>query len=166
MQKLNVDVEWARLKKARSGASRASLAIRCSFVDPPYRRSVSSWSFSLQRFRAPVLLFPPRGPSGQFPRFIGNVEALRLPIALPASLRCLRSAVPRRRPSIRSHGRSTPDAREPGPFCCPPSRHLATEAVGSPRFLDEPLRACPRSPQTLGGSRRPAILGTLMLPPR
>jgi len=43
---------------------------------------------------SPAPPFPPRGPSGRFPRFPGTTKALRLPIALPASLRCLRSAVP------------------------------------------------------------------------
>jgi hypothetical protein len=34
---------------------------------------------SLQQFRAPAPLFPPRGPSGRFPRFTGTIKALRLP---------------------------------------------------------------------------------------
>src|SRR5262249_53681387 len=46
-----------------------------------------SRNLSLQRFRVPVLPFPPRGPSVRFPRFAGTVRALRLPMSLPASLR-------------------------------------------------------------------------------
>lgn len=38
--------------------------------------------------------FPPRGPSGRFPHFLGLIEALRLPAVRPTSLRFLRSAVP------------------------------------------------------------------------
>jgi hypothetical protein len=57
---------------------------------------------------SPAPPFPPRGPSGQFPRFIGTIKALRLPTALPASLRFLRSAVPRsRRLSLSRRSAST-----------------------------------------------------------
>jgi hypothetical protein len=74
---------------------------------------------------APVPPFPPRGPSGRFPRFIGTIEALRLPAARPTSLRFLRSVVPA------------------------PTRS-GRETTGSPRFLRVPLVYMPCSTTPVG----------------
>jgi hypothetical protein len=54
----------------------------------------------------PVPRFPPRGPRGRsFPRFVGTIEALRLPAGPPAALRCLRLAVPREHAAVCSRRR-------------------------------------------------------------
>jgi hypothetical protein len=103
-----------------------------------------SRDLSLQQFRAPVLRFPTRGPSGRFPRFTGTFKALRLPMSLPTLFRCLHSAVPRWCPSIRSHRRS--DTRRPWAWTFDsrwPFRRLTTENMGSPRFLGEPFARLP-----------------------
>src|SRR3954447_22693338 len=85
----------------------------------------------------PSTSFPRRGPSGRFPRVIGTSEVLRLPVARPAALRCLRLAV------SRSHPRFAPPAagcagRGPGVGdpVLPPG--LAEKAMGPPRFLENP----------------------------
>ena len=90
---------------------------------------------SLRRVLNPTPPFPPRGPSGRFPRFRGNMKALRLPAAHLASLRFLRSAIP---------------------------RSLA-ETAGPPRFLGSPCACAPCS-STPVGPRRQASCGAEMLP--
>ena len=59
---------------------------------------------------------PSTGSLGSVPRLLGTIEALRLPAARPASLRFLRSAVPRPRPSLRS--RRWPGALAPAGLGC------------------------------------------------
>ena len=82
--------------------------------------------------------FPPRGPSGRFPRFFGTA-ALRLPAAPPASLRFLRRAVPPLH-AWASLPRST-GARSAGLGLAHRGARPATstETTGSPRFLGNPL---------------------------
>jgi hypothetical protein len=97
--------------------------------------------------------FPPRGPSGRFPRFPGNYEVLRLPIAHPAALRCLRLAV------SRSHLQFAPLAarcagRGPGVGhpVLPPG--LTEKTTGPPRFLKNPReRALFSDPGGIAGAR-------------
>ena len=59
--------------------------------NPQFRRDRigirCSRGLSPQQSRVPAPPFPPRGPSGRFPRLPGTIEALRLPAVLPASLR-------------------------------------------------------------------------------
>ncbi len=54
--------------------------------------------------RRPLSVFPSlhRVPRDQFPGFISTMRALRLPVAHPAALRCLRLAVPRLHSLFRS----------------------------------------------------------------
>ena len=98
---------------------------------------------SLQRFRVPAPPFPPRGPSGRFPRFIGTIKALRLPVAPPASLRCLRSAVPRSTPVVSLSRWPAPARREPGPWS-PVARPalFPRRPWGLPGSWGIPCRAC------------------------
>jgi hypothetical protein len=88
--------------------------------------------------------FSPPGPSGWFPGLINTTRALRLPMPLPASLRCLRSAVPRWRPSLRSLGwLDAPLPKAWTLLCrCPPGFSTA-ETMGPPRFLGEPFARLP-----------------------
>src|SRR5262249_28943447 len=75
---------------------------------------------------------------GEFPRFGGTLQALRLPAAHPAALRCLRWAGPRASP--RSF-RSPADECTAGAWSGSPGisgRHFAEETTGSPRFLGNP----------------------------
>jgi hypothetical protein len=73
----------------------ANSAIRCGFGNT-FIESQSTRRRSPQRFHVPMPRFPRRGPLGRlFPRFVGTIEALRLPAAPPTALRFLRLAVPR-----------------------------------------------------------------------
>ena len=82
--------------------------------------------------------FPPRGPSGRFPRFAGTIKALRLPAARPAALRCLRLAVPRSHSFVSLPRRTSAPPRawswSPGIS----GRDFAEETTGSPKFLGNP----------------------------
>src|ERR1700730_12896529 len=76
-------------------SARVSLIRLGSSMPPPYFP---------RTFPCSGALFPPQGPSGWFPCFVGTYRALRLPAALPALLRCLRCAVPPLRLGLRSRG--------------------------------------------------------------
>src|SRR4030067_1133741 len=115
------------------GALLASSAIGCSFGETLSRVCVLFIFPSSDSHARLLVLFPPRGPSGRFPRFIGTIGELRLLGVRPASLRFLRSAVS---PSVRM-------------FACP---HRAPQAapgldqrVVLPAFLVKTTRP-PRFP--------------------
>lgn len=111
----------------------------------------------------PAPPFPPRGPSGRFPRFIGTTKALRLPTAPPASLRCLRSAVPWWRPSFALAGGGMPCAREPGPLIAGgPSGTIPRRQWGLPGSWMNPFVFAPLSDP--GGISAPSLCGASMLP--
>ena len=106
--------------------------------------------------------FPRRGPSGRFPRVARYYEALRLPAARPAALRCLRLAV------SRSHPRFAPAAagcagRGPGVgHPVPPRRDLPRRRRGLPGSWGTPV-SVPCSP-TPAGSRAPGHCGAATRP--
>ena len=111
----------------------------------------------------PAPPFPPRGPSGRFPRFLGTTKALRLPTAPPTSLRCLRSAVPWWRPSFALAGGGTPSAREPGPLIAGgPSGTIPRRQWGLPGSWMNPFVFAPLSDP--GGISAPSLCGASMLP--
>ena len=89
------DVQVSCIRFLGSRVATLAIAIRCRHVETIVR-DLCPVGLSFQRFRDTAPFFPPRGPSGWFPRFIGTIRALRLPIARPASLVCLASAVPLR----------------------------------------------------------------------
>lgn len=62
-----------------SGICFASSAIRCRFVETLSELDISDL-LSLQQFHDLTSRFPPRGPLGEFPRLVGTIETLLLPI--------------------------------------------------------------------------------------
>jgi len=99
----------------------------------------------LQRLRDPTPPFPPRGPSGWFPRFLGTIGVLRHPEPFPPRFVFLRLAVPRLRPLLRSPRVRTHSLWGPGPFDHPgPSRDLTAEVTGLSQVPGRtPLCTCP-----------------------
>jgi hypothetical protein len=98
--------------------------------------------------------FPPQGPSGTFPRFIGTMRALRLLTALLAALRFLRLAIPftpcalhicvvlMHLPSLlKRFGATGPGIVSP----VSPPGFTGMETASSPRFLGGPPSHLPRS---------------------
>jgi hypothetical protein len=90
---------------AACGISRASFAIRSSFVDTVVELDVSAIFPS----NVPVsrCSLPSAGSLGSVPPLLRYYEALRFPAALPTLLRFLRSAVPPPRLGLRSRSRKT-----------------------------------------------------------
>ena len=103
----------------------------------------------------PGASFPPRGPSGRFPRFHGTMRRSESPATRPAALRCLRLAV------SRSHPRFAPVAagcagHGPGVgHPVPPAGILPRRWRGLPGSWGTHVHV-PCSP-TPAGSRRQAI---------
>lgn len=111
----------------------------------------------------PTPAFPPPGPSGRFPGFTGTVQALRLPAAHPAPLRCLRERGTTRPPGSMpsaptgtspSPGTSprvnrTTTTRRPGDFLCRPPPFpaicLGWRRLDLPGSLENPNARMPRS---------------------
>ena len=86
--------------------------------------------------------FPQRGPLGQlFPRFLGNIKALRLPAVRPVMLRFLRMAGTAGARMFRSRVGCVLPTWAWG--CLPgiPIRDASTETTGSLKFLGN-LNSC------------------------
>jgi hypothetical protein len=82
-----------------------------------------------------------RVPWARFPNFLGTISRLRLLVPPPASLRCLRSAVPRY--TLHSLQRRERPRHRPGLFLRRrPQRLLHEESTRAPRFLGDPSSAC------------------------
>ena len=93
---------WASVVNAVWGISRASFAIRSSFVDTVMEPDVSAiFPSNVPVFRCSL---PSTGSLGLVPPLLRYCEALRLPAAPPALLRFLRSAVPPLHLGLRSRG--------------------------------------------------------------
>ena len=90
-----------------------------------------------------VFPFPPQGPLGRVPLLLWYNEKIRLAAARPASLRCLRLAVPCSR-SLFAPSATSATAAGLGLFSgCPPLSR--TETTASPRFLGNPPVYMPRA---------------------
>ena len=118
-------------------ASRApvSLSARVSLIRLWSSMSPPSFPRTFPCSGAP---FPPRGPSGWFPRFCGTVKHSDF---LPPFPRCFVSFAARyRRCAL---GFAPADARRtirgPGIFTGLPKPGCSTETTGPPRFLEDPL---------------------------
>ena len=97
-------------------------------------------------------LFPPRGPSGRFPRFLGTVEHSDF---LPSFPRRFVSFASRYRRC--ASGFAPADARRstlgPGVIYRIPQTGSSTETTGPPRFLEDPIMYVPCSPTPAGPLR-------------
>src|SRR6266851_7190362 len=111
---------WASVANAACGISRASFAIRSSFVDTVVELDVSAIFPS--NVPASRCSLPSTGSLGLVPPLRQYCKALRLPAAPPASLRFLRFAVPPLRLGLRSRRRKTQQLRARG--CSPESPHV------------------------------------------
>jgi hypothetical protein len=134
----------------RSGRARrrrirfVTLRVRCPSHNPSAVRS-HAWRFgalgmvlaSGPQRGAP---FAPRGPRGPVPPLRHYYEALRLPTAHPAALRCLRLAVPPLRLGLLPAA-ETRDRGHRGVDVPVPEPEMPVEAAGSPRFPGHP--ECP-----------------------
>jgi hypothetical protein len=108
---------------------------------------------------------PSAGSLGSVPPLHRYYEALRLPAALPASLRFLRSAVPPLRLEIRSRNHKTQQLRARGLLTGIPKPDSLTEATGPPRFLEDPTMNVPCSPTPAGPPRSATTALRCCLPP-
>ncbi len=150
VQQLQVDVMGQR-REHHLRCFLASSAIRCSLVETLSGLDVPCIFPSSGSVARPPL--PSTGPSGRFPCFVGTVRRLRLPAALPASLRCLRSALTAVAPFFAPAGSS----RRPRAWAChgSPVRFTAGDDRISQVPGEPPVRL-PRS-STPAGPRRLAL---------
>src|SRR5512142_2044730 len=143
---------WASVVSAACGEFLASSAIRCRRVEMVSELGVPGICPSSGLMaRRPL---PSAGSLGSVPPRRRYPEALRLPVARPTALRCLREAVPRLPPSFAAAAAGLELVTRylrPG---------FAVKAAGPPRFLGDPPRACPvlrprrdRGRQALAASR-------------
>ncbi len=105
---------------------------------------------------------PSAGSRGSVPPRRRYYEALRLPAAHPAALRCLRLAVSRVHPRFAPVAAGCAgDGPGVGHPVLPPG--FAEKAEGPPRFLGDPCVSVPRSP-TPAGPRAPGRCGAAARP--
>jgi hypothetical protein len=76
----------------------------------------------------------PRILRGEFPCFDGSTKALRLPVAHPAALRCLRLAVPQRSLVLFTPRRTSAPPRPGVGHPVTPAGMITEEMTRSPRF--------------------------------
>src|SRR4051794_40944507 len=126
---------WASVVNAACGDCLASSAIRCRRVEMGSRLGVPGiFPSNGLMARRPL---PSAGALGAVPPRHRYYEALRLPVARPAALRCLRLAVSRSHPSFAPTAAGCARRRPGGGHpVLPPG--LAEKAKGPPRFLEDP----------------------------
>src|SRR6202162_3858231 len=134
---------WASAVNAACGISRASFAIRPSFVDTVVEPDVSAiFPSNVPAFRC---LLPSTGSLGLVPPLLRYYQALRLPAALPRRFvafapryrRCALGFAPAG--ARRSTHRPGVVHRTPQPVLS------STETTGPPRFLEDPTLNVPCS---------------------
>ena len=123
-------------------AQLASFAIRCSFGETGIETRCSRHR-SLQRFRAPTLPSLHRVPWGGFPCLVGNMKCSDSLPSVPAAPR-VAIPVPLVHSLFAPGGRRVrppPGLEGSGP--APPGPPFPSGDGGSPRFLGNPMCACP-----------------------
>lgn len=122
------------------GAFLASSAIRSCFVETVLEFDTSMvFPSNDSVLRQPLCS---GGSLGSVPRHHRSYGLLRLPDAPPAALRSLAWRY-RPVPAVRSRGSSAPSPRAGFVYRGFPTTCLMAEASGSPKFLGNPLPACP-----------------------
>ncbi len=160
-------------------ASRCRCDGRASSIPPAALRALASLSarVSLIRFWSPVsppsfprtlpcsgAPFPPRGPSGWFPRFFGPVKHSDFLPPLPRYFVSFASRYRRHALGFAPAGarRST---HGPGVIHRIPQPGSSTETTGPPRFLEDPTMNVPCSPTPVGPLRSATAALRFCLPP-
>ena len=109
--------------------------------------------------------FPPRGPSGWFPRFFGTVKHSDF---LPPLPRCFVSFAARYRRCTLGFAPADTRRNTRGPGDCSPDSPqpvTSTETTGPPRFLENPAVNVPCSPTPVGPPRSATPALRCCLPP-
>src|SRR5580700_5403 len=154
---------WASVVNAVWGISRASFAIRSSFVDTVMEPDVSAiFPSNVPVFRCSL---PSTGSLGLVPPLLRYCEALRLPAAPPALLRFLRRAVPPLHLGLRSRGHKAQHPRARGLFTGFPTTGYFDGDDRTSQVPGGPAMNVPCSPTPVGPPRSATTALRCCLPP-